>query len=93
MSQAFDVGVNHAWTIAAPSVALATLGLTVASEGARYAGSESRSMMAGSIAFFVYASFVSWIMMKRKPKALWITIGCMPIWFCVAFGLWYLWPE
>jgi hypothetical protein len=78
---------------AAPSVALATLGLTVAREGSFYAANEARSMMAGSIAFFVYASFVSWIMMHRKPKALWITIGSMPIWLCVAFGLWYLWLE
>src|SRR5579864_6981380 len=65
---------------AAPSVALATLGLTAASEGARYAGNEAHSMMAGSIAFLVYASFVSWIMRHRKSKALWITIGSMPIW-------------
>jgi hypothetical protein len=32
---------------AAPSVALATLGLTIATEGASYAATESRSMMAG----------------------------------------------
>ena len=37
---------------AAPSVALATLGLTVASEGASYAATEARSMMAGAVAFF-----------------------------------------
>jgi Trk-type K+ transport system membrane component len=75
---------------AAPSVALATLGLTVAKEGATYAATEARSMMAGAIAFFVYASLVSWIMMRRKPKALWVTIGSMPIWLLVAFGLWYV---
>jgi hypothetical protein len=49
---------------AAPSVALATLGLTVASEGTSYAAAEARSMMAGSIALFAYASFVSWVMMR-----------------------------
>lgn len=78
---------------AAPSVALATLGLTVAKEGASYAANEARSMMVGAIAFFAYASFVSWIMMRRRPKALWITIGSIPIWLGVAFGLWYLWLE
>ena len=78
---------------AAPSVALATLALTVATEGARYAATEARSMMAGSIAFFVYASFVSWIMMRYKPKALWSAICSIPIWVCVAFGLWYLWLD
>jgi hypothetical protein len=49
---------------AAPSVALATLGLTVAAQGGAYAASEGRSMMAGSIAFFVYASCVSWVLSR-----------------------------
>jgi hypothetical protein len=60
---------------AAPSVALATLGLTVATEGAFYAATEARSMVAGAIAFFAYASFVSWVMMRYQLKALWVTIG------------------
>jgi hypothetical protein len=75
---------------AAPSVALATLGLTVAKEGSFYAAAEARSMMLGAIAFFVYASFVSWIMMRFKPKALWVTVSSIPVWLLVAFGLWYV---
>jgi hypothetical protein len=75
---------------AAPSVALATLGLTVVTDGPAYAGNEARSMMAGAIAFFVYASSVSWIMMHYKPKALWVTIGFMPLWVGVALGIWYV---
>lgn len=75
---------------AAPSVALATLTLTVAKEGSSYAASEARSMMAGAAALFIYASFVSWIMMRFKIKALWVTICSIPIWFCVALGLWYV---
>jgi hypothetical protein len=55
---------------AAPSVALATLGLTVATEGPSYAATEARSMMASAVAFFFYASLVSWIMMRYKMKAL-----------------------
>ena len=35
---------------AAPSVALATLGLTIATEGPSYAATEARSMMAGAVA-------------------------------------------
>lgn len=73
---------------AAPSVALATLGLAIATEGASYAAIESRSMIAGAIAFFVYASVVSWVMMRMRVTALWATLGAMPIWFAVAFGLW-----
>jgi hypothetical protein len=78
---------------AAPSVALATLGLTVASEGASYAATEARSMMAGSVAFFFYASFASWVMMRYKLKALWVTICSIPLWLGVAFGLWYFWLK
>ena len=76
---------------AAPSVALATLGLTVATEGASYAAIEAHSMMAGAIAFFAYASFVSCAMMRYQLKALWVTMCVMPLWFAVAFGLWSMW--
>jgi len=41
---------------AAPYVALATLGLTIAAEGKAYAALEARSMTAGSAAFFGHAS-------------------------------------
>jgi uncharacterized membrane protein (GlpM family) len=78
---------------AAPSVALATLGLTVASEGASYAATEARSMMAGAVAFFAYASVVSWMMMHYKLKALMVTICSIPVWLGVAFGLWYVWLK
>jgi hypothetical protein len=73
---------------AAPSVALATLGLTVAIKGASYAAVEARSMIAGAIAFFVFASLVSWILMRYPFRAIWVTLGAMPLWFAVAFGLW-----
>ena len=75
---------------AAPSVALATLALTVTSEGPVYAAIEAHSMMAGCIAFFIYVSVVSWIMMRYKLKALWVTVCAMPLWFAVAFGLWFI---
>jgi hypothetical protein len=78
---------------AAPSVALATLGLTVATEGACYAAAEGRSMTAGAIAFFAYASLVSWVMMRYRLKALLVTVCSIPLWFGVAFGLWYVWLK
>ena len=37
---------------AAPSVALATIGLTAATHGTHYASLEARSMIGGAIAFF-----------------------------------------
>lgn len=76
---------------AAPSVALATLGLTVASEGASYASIEAHSMVASSVALFFYASLVSSVMMRCKLKALWVTVGAVPLWLGIAFGLWYIW--
>lgn len=78
---------------AAPSVALATLSLTVVKMGSSYAATEARSMIAGAIAFFIYASFVSWILMRYKLKALWATMGSISLWFCVAAGLWYVWLK
>jgi hypothetical protein len=75
---------------AAPSVALATLALTVATEGSSYASTEARSMMAGAIAFMAYASCVSWVMMRYKVSALLVTSCSMPLWFGVAFGLWHV---
>jgi len=76
---------------AAPSVALATLGLTVVTEGASLAALEARSMMAAAIAFFVYASGVSWVMMHYKAHALSVTICFIPLWLSIAFGLWSIW--
>lgn len=75
---------------AAPSVALATLALTVRSEGAAYAAREAHSMMAGCIALFIYVSAVSWIIMRYKLKTLWVAVGAVPVWFAVAFGLWWI---
>jgi hypothetical protein len=78
---------------AAPSVALATLGLALATEGAYYAATEARSMMAGAIAFFAYACLVSWVMMQYKPRALLATLCTIPLWLGVAFGLWRVWLK
>src|SRR5438874_9994485 len=72
----------------APSVALATLSLTLSAEGARYVATEARSMEAGAIAFFIYASVVSWVTMHYKWRALPVTASSILLWFGVAFGLW-----
>ena len=78
---------------AAPSVALATLGLTIATEGTSFAATEARSMMAGAIAFTAYASCVSWLMTRYNLKALVVTICSIPLWLGAAFGLWYFWLK
>jgi hypothetical protein len=38
-------------------------------------------MIAGAIAFFLYASIVSTVMMRYKPPALAATLALMPVWF------------
>ena len=73
---------------AAPSIALATLGLTIASEGPRYAATEARSMILGAIAFLCYAAATTWLLWRYKPRALTATISLLPIWFGVSFALW-----
>jgi uncharacterized membrane protein (GlpM family) len=78
---------------AAPSVALATLGLAIVTEGPSYAATEAHSMIAGAIAFFAYASFVSLVMMRYKLKAILVTTCAIPLWFCVAFAIWHLWMR
>ena len=75
---------------AAPSVALATLGLTVSTEGARYVATEAHSMIIGAVAFFACASWVSWLMMRYKGKALPVTASSILVWLGVASGLWYV---
>ena len=73
---------------AAPSVALATLTLTIFASGKDFATCEARSMIAGAIAFFVYASLVSRIMFRYKPPAIIATSAALLFWVATAFGLW-----
>jgi len=75
---------------AAPSIALATLGLTIAKSGGQYAAIESRSMLLGAIGFFFYTITVSQVLSRYKPSTLVATIGLMPVWFGVSLGLWFL---
>ena len=73
---------------AAPSVALATLALTVADRGKFYAATEARSMIVGAIAFFIYAWSISLLLMKYRLATLPTTAGALLLWLVSAFGLW-----
>ena len=72
---------------AAPSVALATLALAVRKHGAGYASIEAESMLVGAIAFFVYASMASRLMMRQKWGALPVTTLALLVWLGVALGM------
>jgi Protein of unknown function (DUF3147) len=75
---------------AAPSVALATLGLTVLKEGKQYAAFEARSMILGAVALLVYAAAVSYLLLRFKFSALPVALFCLLLWLGVATGLWYV---
>jgi uncharacterized membrane protein (GlpM family) len=76
---------------AAPTIALATLMLTMHKHGGVYVATEARSMVAGAIAFFAYACAVSFVLMRWRSKALTTAIALLPLWFATAAGLWSLW--
>jgi hypothetical protein len=75
---------------AAPSVALATLGMTILKNGKQYAAVEARSMILGAIALLVYAAAVSYVLLRFKLSALPVTIMMLFLWLGVATGLWYV---
>ena len=74
---------------AAPSIALATLVLTISSKGKQYASAEAHSMIAGALAFLIYSCCGCFFMMRFKWPALRITLLFMPVWFVTAFGVWF----
>lgn len=76
---------------AAPSVALATLALTVSKNGKHYAAAEAHSMIGGAIAFLFYAGSVVVVLLTRRFSTLNTTIGCIAVWFGSAFVLWLVW--
>jgi len=75
---------------AAPSVALASFGLAVATNGAAYFAQEARSMIAGAVAFFFYALLSSRLMMRFHWHAMASSFGALAVWFVVAFSGWWV---
>lgn len=73
---------------AAPSIALATLALTVSTQGKAYAATEARSMIGGSAALAVYSLCVSLLLTRLKWPALAATVALLPVWLAVSFGIW-----
>lgn len=72
---------------AAPSVALATLGIALLWHGAGYANTQGQEMAWGSIALFVYSIVVCQLLMRRRWNALPATIAALGVWLVVALGL------
>jgi hypothetical protein len=74
---------------AAPSVALGTLILTVRTDGPLYAAREGRSMVAGAIAFLIYAWSAMFILHRYKPSAKLVTSLLLLEWLTVALTIWF----
>jgi hypothetical protein len=74
---------------AAPSVALATLVLTVLKHGKATAAIEACSMIAGAAALFLYASAASYVILRFKVGALGTSLGFLALWFGSAVRFWY----
>ncbi len=75
---------------AAPSVALATLGIAVYRHGAGYAATQGSAMMPGAIALGVYSVAVCHLIVHARLRAAPATLLSLVIWLIVAFGLWSL---
>jgi hypothetical protein len=76
---------------AAPSVALATLALTVGHTGAGYAALEARSMVVGAVAFLAYASAVAALLHRRVGRPRVVAALCAGVWIACAVMGWALW--
>jgi hypothetical protein len=75
---------------AAPSIALATLGLTISANGKMYAATETRSMIAGALVFFLYAYLCSWLMLRGRLKVMPVTISVLGVWVVCSISIWFL---
>lgn len=75
---------------AAPSVALASLGLTVFLQGREIAAIEAHSMIFGAIALLIYASAMSWIVLRFRMSSLKVFLPGLLLWLGIAMGLWFL---
>jgi hypothetical protein len=72
---------------AAPSIALATLLITLSQEGAPFAAVEGRSMIVGAFALAAY-SWVVGVLLKKYLMSSWTaTITALIVWFAVALGI------
>ena len=71
---------------AAPSIALATLLITLSQNGAEFAALEGRSMIVGAFALAAYSWTVCLLLKKNQMSSWFATMLAMIAWIAVAFG-------
>lgn len=72
---------------AAPSIALATLPITLSQKGAPFAAVEGRSMIVGAFALAAYSWVVCVLLKKFLLSSRTATMATLIVWFVVAFGV------
>src|ERR1700745_1014281 len=74
---------------AVPSVALASVALTIFKMGRGTAAVEARSMIIGGVGLFVYANTVSYIILRFRASAMRVSLTLLVLWFATGTALWY----
>lgn len=74
---------------AAPSIAIATLALSAATEGHAYAALEARSMIAGEAAFVVYAAGCVYFLGVRHTRSAPTAVLLLALWGFIAAALYF----
>lgn len=72
---------------AAPSVAMATLGIAFVQHDAHYAAVQGEAMIWGAVALLVYSIIVCQLLMRFRWNALPATLLALVVWIAVALGL------
>jgi hypothetical protein len=72
---------------AAPSVALATLGIAVCRHGTVYAAQQTQTMTAGAIALALYSVVVCHLLVRTRLRAAPATLLSLIVCLVAAFGL------
>src|SRR5689334_10218596 len=72
---------------AAPTIALATLGLTFSHEGACIATVEGRSMILGAVALGLYTLLSAYFLLSRNWSSLPAALVALIAWFAASFTL------
>ncbi len=75
---------------AAPSVALATLGMAIFEHGASYAAAESFTMIYGAFGLVAYSIVVCHLLMRTRLNALPASALALLVWLSVSFGIRWL---
>ena len=71
---------------AAPSIALATILITLSKEGAGFVAIEARSMILGALAMAAYSWIVCILLQKLRLSSLTATLAALLVWFLAALG-------